>query len=517
MSEYEIPAQSRTLPAWGFVAIIYIAITLLTFLPALWNSYAYDSAIILRLGKPHSPTYTPSDLWSPEAYLRETGVMSWRPASMLTHYLIDEKIFGLRPAISHFLNILVHAANGFLIWLIIRRINSDDNLADRLWIPPIFFLVSPLVSEVVYCTGFRQDSLATLMALGAVLVSLLGWRTRWRLAIFALCLLFGLAFKEGAYLAGLVAPLLIHLQRRDWRQTAAFALVAGAVGISFGLVWLQFRSPGYPRERLGGEGLLVGLLNFSAVIAEVYAAVLFRLEPSRIDHDFQAFSAVDDFRAFRGLLVIFGFILIVAAYLRFLPSSRIAAIVGTCWIILGFLPTSQIVPIPDPVAERFCYLPMVGLAILLSPLIANVSTTRLGAIAVAAFLLLQGLNTHLRGYEWRNDLTLNVANWESFRELTPAAARNLAGLYLLGGAAPVPGGLLDTRSPQDSGRARARLALDYLMKATPEDPELWWLEARYHAGEPNSPAYAFALRRAVETGLDRARLAWLAEKVPGEP
>src|SRR5262249_20204320 len=66
--------------------------------------------------------------------------------------------------------------------------------------------------------------------------------------------------------------------------------------------------------------------------------------------------------------VVLGGLAAVCAVLAWLEPLCLG---GAVWGVGGVLPVSQGVAVPDPVAERFCYLPMVGVGIFAAGVVAG--------------------------------------------------------------------------------------------------------------------------------------------------
>lgn len=97
--------------------------------------------------------------------------------------LIDYYLFGLEPWGYHFQNILWHALNSWLVYLLAIRLNLTNTVA---WFSSLLFLVHPVHVEVVANSSHRKDSLALAFFLIAVLSYMkiferkaLTWRTLW--------------------------------------------------------------------------------------------------------------------------------------------------------------------------------------------------------------------------------------------------------------------------------------------------------------------------------------------------
>ncbi len=186
---------------------------------ALSLGFAGDDALVLyhlkRLG----------GLSHPAAYFTALDFFSYfRPLGFLT-FAVDASLWHLHPAGFHLTNVLLHAANGVLVFWVGRRILPRWGAA----LAAVLFVAHTSNQEAVYWISARFDLLATFFTLTSVLLTThrearaigLG------LATFALALL----CKESA----LAAPIIVgaYLVFVDWaparRVVAVLALMAGVI------------------------------------------------------------------------------------------------------------------------------------------------------------------------------------------------------------------------------------------------------------------------------------------------
>ena len=88
-----------------------------------------------------------------------TACANWHPLTWLSH-LLDVQVFGLRPGGHHFTNLLLHAANVVLLFLLLARMTG------ALWRPAFvaaLFAIHPLHVESVAWIAERKDVLSTLL------------------------------------------------------------------------------------------------------------------------------------------------------------------------------------------------------------------------------------------------------------------------------------------------------------------------------------------------------------------
>ncbi|MDB5294859.1 MAG: ogt [Phycisphaerales bacterium] len=135
-----------------------MAAVVLAYLPALWAGYVWDDDAHLPL----------SDLQRSLAGL--WLVWTWPGATPqyypLTHtsFWLEAQLWGLRPAGYHAVNVLLHAANGVLLWRVARRLGLPAAVA---LLTAAAFALHPVNVESVAWVSERKNVLSTLFYLAA--------------------------------------------------------------------------------------------------------------------------------------------------------------------------------------------------------------------------------------------------------------------------------------------------------------------------------------------------------------
>ncbi len=403
---------------------------------SLYNEYAYDGEMLINnmKGKEWAAL---SALISPDEYSGVTTILSWRPLTAFLYMAVDDHLFGTRPALSHALNLLFHALNGWLLFLLIRSFAGfkEGDYEFAALPASLLFLVHPLVTETVLCVGFRGD----LSALTFVLLSLnciVKWMATRKngylagaISLFAIALL----FKEIAVVVLPMAPLLVLTQFWDAKRSRSLGVFGSflLIFIVWFLIWRLFRYDMVGFDYLGSEGRLLGIANFIVASCEIYLNKLLIPFPMRIDHAFDPITTLGDLRLWLSLSIL----TVAAAVPVLLTRCAPTVLLGIAWIAAAFLPVSQIIVVPDPIAERFCYVPMGGIAFIFAGLTETglrreLFSRRTLLLLSLPFIVLLGGLSFLRTFDWRNDLELNIANWEAATPNSEIAMESLGALYL---------------------------------------------------------------------------------------
>ena len=486
---------------WGLAALWILV------LAAYSNSFqaglVFDSANVIA-GDPRIREATAHNLglivshgyW----FKRETSGL-YRPVTTLS-YLVNYTAFGngTKPAGYHWVNLALHSANVALVYALGVLIFEDAALALAL---AAVWGLHPLLTESVTNIVGRADLLAALGVLAGLLcyvksAAAMGRRKAGWLAALAGAQALGLFSKESAALLPGIMLLydLLWPKRTTWRaRWPGYA----ALALPFALFF-------YLRGEVHTH-MMVDFAENPLVSAEFWTARLTALKvigkfiwlflwPARLSADY-SYNAIP----------LFGWRLDWDDALAILP---VAAILFLAWQVrspangklkhappfflafffIAIAPVSNlIVLIGSIMAERFVYLPAVGLAGCLV-LAIRALAGRFQWIAMALLCLAFGARTYARNFDWRHELSL----WTSAEKAYPAAARphNNLGNAL----AQVPGRLPDAVAEYEAAlRIKPDDAVFHynLGNALAKMPDrLPGAIAEYRAALRSDPAYADA-------------------------
>ena len=396
------------------------------------NGFTWDDHIYVE-GNPF--VQAPANLrllLSARFYAPRRDVLAGSRPVFLASLLVDRALWGERPAGYHLTNALLHSMNSVLAFALACALPAASPLAAGL-----VFALHPAQSEAVNAVSFRTELLAAFFVF-AGLLSLLrargGGRARfcaWLCASGA-CFWLGLLAKESAAVLPALAVLAesyfpsgLWSRRRLAAACVVFLLVSG--------LYAWFRAPRF---------------SYSA-IEEVRpepppaAQALFRPAEGERSYAFDPSApAWEDMYKDRGLWFrsmskVFALYFRIMAWpwplvvdrapelvrswprLDLLGSWTLLALLAGCafalrrrhpvqafgvaWCLAALAPVSGVVPIYNPVAERYLYLPVFGAACVLSWAAAAGKASR--AALAAALLLFSGM-TYIRSLDWRDDASL---------------------------------------------------------------------------------------------------------------
>jgi tetratricopeptide (TPR) repeat protein len=218
-----------------------IALTVfLVYFPALRGEFVWDDDLLVT-GNPLLRSVSGlGEIWSGSRtpdYFPLTNTVLW----------LEFHFFGRNPAGYHACNILLHATNALLIWVLLRKLNVGGG-----WLAAMIFAIHPLHAESVGWISELKNVLSMFLAL----LSMLCFIRASGPAYFASIFLFGLALLSKTQIVFLSGVLLLvewwrcgRLDRRAFARTAPFL----AMSILAGLATIWFQSRG-----IGDENIPVG-------------------------------------------------------------------------------------------------------------------------------------------------------------------------------------------------------------------------------------------------------------------
>jgi tetratricopeptide (TPR) repeat protein len=129
------------------------------FAPCLWNGFvSLDDPNYISLNEHVRPGLTWEGLrWA----WTSTEVQNWHPLTWMSH-MLDTQLFGLEPAGHHATNVLLHAVNTVLLFLLLRKLTGARW---RSFVVAALFGLHPLRVESVAWISERKDVLSTLFFL----------------------------------------------------------------------------------------------------------------------------------------------------------------------------------------------------------------------------------------------------------------------------------------------------------------------------------------------------------------
>lgn len=352
--------------------------------------------------------------------LHATDLSNWHPVTWLSHAL-DIQLFGLKPAGHHYMNVLLHALNTVLLFLLLERVTG---MAWRSLLVAILFAIHPINVESVAWISERKNLLSMLfLLLGLIAYAHYVQRTSVkRYLLVALCFALGLMAKPQVITFPFVLLLLDYwpLQRMvvpgKQNQSGASPL----------------HPPSYPFFRLVLEKVpLLMLSAASAVITmkvqttaiDMVFPLSVRLENAALAYmgyvgklvwptNLAPFYPHPGFSVSHTQAILAGAALVAITTAVIIARQRRHLFVGWFWFLGTLVPMIGLVQVgSQSMADRYAYLPFIGLFIAVcwagADLLQALQVPRLSVSLVSGVALLGlALGTNHQIAYWGDNLKL---------------------------------------------------------------------------------------------------------------
>jgi protein O-mannosyl-transferase len=435
----EAPAPN---PNWHYFALGVLAaaiVVLWAYWPSMNGPFLFDD------------TYLPFAVSNISTQPLSTFLHGQRPLLMATYWLSAR----LSPDDTwwyHAFNVIIHCATTILVFFIVRRLLVWANIGESTnkgestntgestnksesrrgllaGFAAALFLLHPAQTEAVSYVGGRSDALSAMLAYAAFAVFLYRREdaATWKTAA-AVFLLFGAALAAKEDTIALPALLLLtdlwwspgrwsagsrwHSVQRNWKIYLPMALGSVAGLAFFWQLITHATTAGFGFKEFTWYQYF--FTQWRAVF--VYLGIFLWPANLTLDWDFPISHTVLEHGAIIWLAMLIA--LLVAAWM--LRRRFPLAAYGFLVFLILLAPTSSILPIKDPVAERRLYFAMLGLLLIVVDLASRIEVDRrtlaAGGLAV---LLIAAFTTHARASVWSDEVSI----WEDTARKSPGAWR----------------------------------------------------------------------------------------------
>ena len=396
----EQPPKSESKPGNAIPCLILAVLVLAAYAGALRNGftilddpqYVTDNSIVKQ-----GLTW-PGLIW---AFHSNVGG-NWHPLTMLSH-MLDCGIFGLQAWGHHLTNVLLHAANTVLLFVLLRRMTGAFG---RSFFVALLFGLHPLHVESVAWVAERKDVLSTFFALWTLLMYVNFTQEKRRRNYWLALVCFACGLMSKPMLVTLPCTMLLldfwPLGRLE-RQASLRLLVEKipffslAVAVSFLTLATQKVSAAMPFS-LRVENALVACMHY---LGKIFWPV-----------DLCAFYPLPDLWPLPAILISALVLAAVSAVAIWRVRQESYLFTGWFWFVGILVPVIGLVQVGmQSMADRYTYLPAVGIFLAVAWLAVEVadwlkwSKAVLPAVASVVTAICAGLTWQQTGY-WRDPETL---------------------------------------------------------------------------------------------------------------
>jgi len=412
-------------------AAALLLITIVAYLPALRAGWIWDDNYYVTKNYNLHDVRGLKNIWT-KFGLSKGGTPQYYPVTHTTFW-VEHHLWGTSPAGYHAVNVLLHAANAILIWVILRKLQVPGA-----WVAAAVFAVHPVHVESVAWVTERKNTLSGLFYLAAVYVYLfhVAWASRpsefsseessggtpkpqWGWYALSLAL-FVCALLSKSVTASLPAAILLVIWWRRGRITLRDVtplVPMFALGIAMGWLtsWME-------RTQVGAQGVEWHLSFLQRVLIAGRAVWFYAMKliaPVQLAFIYPRWQ-VDPARRPQWLFPIAAFALVVVAWSMRKrwgrgPTVAILFFGGTLLPALGFV---DLLPMRYSfVADHFQYLASIGLIALICAAGAIYLRGALKPAAVVVLAVLAALTfrqtfiyANLETL-WRDTIAKNPTGW----------------------------------------------------------------------------------------------------------
>ena len=410
-----------------------VILVLLAYSNSFQAGFTLDNHGLLRDPRVQQATAHNLGLIADHSYWWPSGESGlYRPLTTLS-YLFNYAILGDgdQPVGYHWVNLILHAVNVLLVFSLLLRLTGElkvSGLISAAW------AVHPVLTESVTNIVGRADLLAGAATLGGLLIYLRaadakGWRRiAWLVGLMAITFA-GVFFKESAVCIIGVIVAYEFIRPTDGASLGAEsprgALTMSCIAIAIPIVAMLVQrsrvlAASLPAEfpftdnPIVGASFWIGRLTALKVIARYLWLLVWPAKPSS-DYSYP------EIPLFRGTLGdsigCMVAVLALALLLYLYKRSRLACFF-LCFAAVTFFPMSNLaLPIGTIMAERFLYLPSIGITACLVLAIfwicERMNVAKIVPVAICLMIACLAIRTWARNADWLDDRSITVASLEA--------------------------------------------------------------------------------------------------------
>ncbi len=410
-----------------------VILVLLAYSNSFQAGFTLDNHGLLRDPRVQQATAHNLGLIADHSYWWPSGESGlYRPLTTLS-YLFNYAILGDgdQPAGYHWVNLILHAVNVLLVFSLLLRLTGElkvSGLISAAW------AVHPVLTESVTNIVGRADLLAGAATLGGLLIYLRaadakGWRRiAWLVGLMAITFA-GVFSKESAVCIIGVIVAYEFIRPTDGASPGAEsprgALTMSCIAIAIPIVaMLVQRSrvlaaslpPEFPftDNPIVGASFWIGRLTALKVIARYLWLLVW---PAKLSSDY-SYPEIPLFRGTLGDSIGCMVAVLALALLLYLYKRSRLACFFLCFAAVTFFPMSNLaLPIGTIMAERFLYLPSIGITACLVLAIfwicERMNVAKIVPVAICLMIACLAIRTWARNADWLDDRSITVASLEA--------------------------------------------------------------------------------------------------------
>lgn len=336
--------------------ILVLAVTVLTFIPSIDNDFTnWDDPTFITENRDIQKL-------SPESAakfftLSYGGFAGYVPFVMLT-YTLEYRLFGLNSGVFHTTNLLLHLINCVLVFWFIYLISAKLPVA---FIVSLLFGVHPFHVEAVAWIQGRKDLLFSFFYLAALIAYVLYLQKGRKKSLYFLSLVF-FVFSLFSKVAAISLPfallvldyfILKKIDKETIRRKLPFFILA-FLFVLFAFLTIEMGSFTVHSEKISYmDNILLFFYSFAFYIHKIILPIRFSARyPIELSQLAPPFYAVLSIAIFAGVIFLL---------YRLYRSRKSDVTFGVLFFLVTLMPTIPFHFIRQPFADRYMYLPVIGI------------------------------------------------------------------------------------------------------------------------------------------------------------
>lgn len=429
--------SSHALKDWLPISIFITVISFVLYYQCISYGYVLDDLIVIQENKFTKQGF--GGLW--EIFTTEsfTGYFGqkmdlvqgnrYRPLSIAT-FAIEYGIFGKEnPGFSHFINILLYALTGILLWMVLAPLFRNFN-AHKWWysipfIATVIFVVHPIHTEAVANIKGRDEIMAMMFALGAMYGALryIDHSNQKWLIISMVSYFLALMSKENAITFLAIIPVSIYFfSKPDWSKLSKLVMWLLVTTIIY--LVLRFNMAGVPKFSQEIKDIMnnpfLGMKpdqKFGSIMYTLLKYIQLMIWPHPLSHDYYPY-AIPKISIFKPIplasLIMYAGLVILA----FKGLKRKTVYAYSIWFYLLALTivSNFVINLGTFMNERFIFMASAGFCIAAAyfltqhlPALIKVQGQKIALGLAALAIIGYSAKTFVRVPVWKDALSLNEA------------------------------------------------------------------------------------------------------------
>jgi len=311
-------------------------------------------------------------------------------------------LFGPRPFFFHSFQLIIHIINTVLVFYILKKLINNKPIA---FFMSLLFLVHPINTESVVYISALQDVLFFFFGMLAFLIVVYKDKLRFpEFAFIFFCLFLSLLSKETGiiFLPIIFFYLFLFNKKQLLLLLNIFIFLIGTYFIlRFGLANVGLTKFGI--SPISRANLATRLITIPKVITFYLKTFFFPKNLSILQHWLvKQINFLDFYIPFA-----FNIIFLILVLFFYIKNHSKTFLFFLLWLIFGLSLHLHIFPLDMTVAERWFYLPMVGILGILGVVIQNLKFKIFNLKLILILIIITlSIRTFMRTFDWRNGFTL---------------------------------------------------------------------------------------------------------------